>query len=415
MTGFKQQIKMFSEKVRSFVTSNPVSCAIFLLAISLWITLISCGSKFYADEKYHYKQISWFTEGKFEIIPMLTTIPGYHAFVSLFAMWFDDLSFLKVRIISFSISLTIIPLFYFLAKQFGAKEPLKKTLQFIFLPIAFIYVPLVYTDIFSTILILLALFFAVRQKYHTAAIISIASIAVRQNNIVWHTFIWVYSFVSLHGFSLSPKIIWNYFRKSFLFPLGILLFAVFVILNEGIAVGDRTGHQAGFYLGNIYFFLVIAGVLFFPITISRIIEIVRLKSWRKIGVGITVGLLISTSFAILLPQLHPYNGDLRFLRNIILNVSYHDYKWAYMAAIFLGYLSLHTLKLQKNSFLVYPFTAMYLLPSWLIEQRYAIVSISLLLVMRKEESAKTEWLTIFYYIALSALLLWMLISTKLFF
>lgn len=408
-------LKKYLGRLISFVKKNPKHSSLLLTAITLWTSIILFGSKFYADEKYHYRQIGMFWKGRYEIIPMLTTIPGYHATISLFMSLTDDLSVMKARIVSFLFSLICLFVFYLIAKkQPENKDPVRKVLQFAFLPISFIYFPMVYTDLFSTLLVLLAFYFVIQKRFHLAAIISIVSITSRQNNIVWLVFLWMYSYFSIYRFSISLKIIFEHLRKTFLFPIGILAFGVFVWLNGSIAVGDKGSHQAGFYLGNIYFFLAIVGVLFLPVLVSKINKkSFQSKSFLFFGIGI--GLLLALSFLFFPPVLHGYNFDTRFLRNIILTSIYQKYIWAYAIAIFLGYLSLYMMKLEKHAYIFYPFVFLYLLPSWLIEQRYAIVPLALLLLFRKEEKNHNEWILVYYFILLSLCLFSMIMGTKIFF
>ena len=50
---------------------------------------------------------------------------------------------------------------------------------------------------------------------------------------------------------------------------------------------------------------------------------------------------------------------------------------------------------------MYPFIFFYLAPSWLIEQRYDLVPLTLLMLMRKQEHWVTENLLLVYWLLLS--------------
>jgi alpha-1,2-glucosyltransferase len=66
-------------------------------------------------------------------------------------------------------------------------------------------------------------------------------------------------------------------------------------------------------------------------------------------------------------------------------------------------LSVTTLR-NKSYYLLYPFTVLFLVPSWLIEQRYYIVPFSLFILFKNEKSRLVEYSTIAMYIVTSALL-----------
>lgn len=409
-------LKTVVVKVFSWIKKNKKITLIFLIIFSLWISIIAFGSKRYADESYHYRQIKMFHAHKFEMANGLTTIPGYHTLLATPTfILFDDLSLFKIRLLTLPLALLIIPVFLLLSKKISPTNYLEKTLTLSLLPVAFVYYPLIYTDIFSTLLVLLSFYLSLNKKYHWAAIISILSILVRQQNIVWHLFIWTYAYVSLYGFSFSFKSIFDYLRSTLGFFIGLILFFIFIKLNGGIAIGDKNSHQMGLYMGNIYFFLFLAGILFWPILITKLFE------WKKIFKSkfFWLSLILATAISILLflypPALHDYNYDSRFIRNIFLTFIYKNHLFIYASLVFLGTLSLFSIKFRESkNYLIYPFTVLCLLPSWLIEQRYTIIPFMFILLFRKEWSLKTEKFMQIYFLFLSASLTIMIIKTKLF-
>jgi len=292
-------------------------------------------------------------------------------------------------------------------------------LQFVFLPISFLYFPLVYTDIFSLLMVLLAFYFSLEKKPKLTALFSLGAVLTRQTNIIWVLFIWLYEFVSAFGFSFSWKNCLTYLRQSFGQLLVFFAFTVFVFANKGIAIGDTKSHQAGLFLGNIYLFLALAGLLFWPFLLSALKKIDRSKLERFLIFGVGIGAIFALSFAFFPPALHIYNLKLTFLRNIILNGAYHQYTWAYVLAIFVGYLTIFLMKFEKQALLLFPLTFLVLAPSFLVEQRYAIISLVLLILLRKEEKEKDDekiqLFMVFYFLLLSLALMYMLLKMNLFF
>ncbi len=385
------------------------------LAMSLWVTLITLGSKRYADEAYHYKQIKRFFENRFEMADGLTTIPGYHLIISLFTkLLYNDLSILKTRCISLFFASFIILIFYLIAKKINKFDYHRRVFLLIFLPIAFIFYPLLYTDIFSALVVFLAFYLALQKNYKLAALISIFSICVRQNNIIWHIFIWVYFYFYNYGLTFAFLNIRKYLISTLGFLIGIILFIFFLKVNGGIAINDKGSHQAGIYLGNIYFFLSLASVLLGPILIKSLLNSKKIFYNKKIYLAILVSLLISVSFFLNPPPLHGYNFDYRFLRNIFLIFVYNNHFFLNALLIFIGTMSLFFINFKKINYLIYPFIFFYLAPSWLIEERYSIIPFLFILIFRKQLSNKFENFMIIYYISLCLMLLFSIMKLKVF-
>lgn len=416
LSKYKEILINIKIKISSKIKENPLHSLFYITAISLWSSIILFGSKFYVDERYHYRQIGWLWRGKLEIIPMLTTIPGYHAFIAMLLQTTDDISVMKARIISLFFSLFSIFIFYLIAKKIKSKDPLKKTLLFTFLPISFIYFPLVYTDMFSALLILFALYFVFKKNYNIAAVISAISIMSRQHNIIWHIFLWAYSYFLINNYSFLLKNIYEYIRRTFMFPVGIICFITFVFINGSVAVGDKNSHQMGFYLGNIYYFLAISGVLFLPIVLSAIIK-KDIFFQKKIYIGIILSLIAGLTFFFFPPIIHGYNLGNGFLRNIIIMFIYHNKYYASIYSIFisLGIFSFFIIKMKKYSYILYFFIFLCLLPSWLIEQRYSIIPLMLILLLKEDDSENIEWFLVLYYFIFSVCLFLMIMNTKIFF
>lgn len=386
-----------------------------LVALLMWVSIIFLGSSKYVDESDHIRQIHRFMNGNYHVMSSITTVPGYHAVIAIVASMFGNPSPEQIRLISLVFSLLSIRIFYLSAKKLGAKDPYTRTLQYVFLPVSFVYFPLLYTDIFSLLLILAVLYFALSKRYTVSALFSLAALAVRQNNVVWIAFFWFYTYILENGFSFSLKKISTHIRDGAGYIVAGVLFLVFVWLNNGVAFGDQERHQVGFYMGNIYFFLVVLGVLFLPITISSLRKIDRIFFKQHIVPGMIIGIVLVSLFLIFPPGIHQYNLKLKFLRNIILSFGYHQYVWAYALAIFSGCLTLSLMTFERKSLILFPFVIAYLAPSFLVEQRYLIIPLVLILLFRKETNRRVEYANMIYFLLLSSGLIYMLLKIEIFF
>jgi alpha-1,2-glucosyltransferase len=402
---------------------NKIIFVFFLgLAFLIWLMAIYGGDSSYADEKTHSRQINRFLKGNYYLLSDLTTIPGYHLVIASAisgANFFVDLSAMReIRLVSLSISLISIWLIFLIAKQLKIKNPTLRTLQFIFLPISFFYFPFIYTDIFSLTLILASFYFLLKKRYTFSSFFIFLSLLTRQTNIVWATFFWCYAYVSDYGFFFSLNFLKKHLRQTIGYVSMGISFMVFIILNHGIAIGDRINQQVGFHLGNVYFFLAIVGILFLPMSFISFISFFKtykIKFYRSLILNIIIGGSIVASFIFFTPDLHMYNFKMHFLRNIILQQAYHQYIFLYSLVIFLGYLTIFQLKFEKKALLLFPFTLACVIPSWLIEQRYYIVPLVFMLLFRKETGLKREYALLLYFFVLSTSLMYMLLKFELFF
>jgi alpha-1,2-glucosyltransferase len=388
----------------------------FFVALAMWASIIFWGSSSYADESAHMHQLKMIIKGDYSIASDITTIPGYHAAVYSIAKTFfrpKHMDMNQFRFISIGLSLISILAFYLLARKFKARNPSIKTLQFIFLPISFFYFPLLYTDIFSLLLVLFAFYFVLGKHHTWSALFSLASIAVRQTNIVWAAFFWIYAYVQENGFSFSWEKLKIHAEKTVGYLIVFLLFILFLWFNKGIAVGDQEMQRVGLHAGNLYFFLAMIGFLFFPVLVSSLVKFDRSKL-KELAIASSISAAIALLFLILPPAIHGYNLKMRFLRNIALSLAYAQYSWAYALAIFTGCITIYLMKFEKKLLLLFPFAALSLVPSLLVEQRYLIVPIVLMLLFRKELSRKTELILFFYFFLLSSGLLWIILKLGIF-
>ena len=404
--NLKENLINFSNRI--FKRKNGVLMILIFLAFSMWLGIIFFGSSAYVDEKIHDRQINRFFKGNYDLLSNLTTIPGYHVVIASISKILNNHSSQQSRFISLFFSLLSIWVFYLVAKKINSKNSTKRTLQYTFLPISFLYFPLIYTDIFSLLIVFTAFYFSLSRKYKSSALFSLFSILVRQNNIVWVVFIWIYSYIQEYGFSFSVEKIKNYTSRTFGHILVFIMFLLFVFLNKGVAIGEQDQHHMGFYSGNLYFFLALVGVLFFPILFSNL----KKANLPRIYWGLGLGMLISILLFFFTPDVHRYNLNMKFLRNIILQFAYNKYIFAYAFSIILGCVALFLMKLKNQALLIIPFIAVCLSQSFLVEQRYSIIPIVFLLLFRQEQKNEAESILIVYFFLFSSSLLFMLLQLK---
>jgi alpha-1,2-glucosyltransferase len=401
-----------------------VALGVLLLLLALFVGLVmSVSLPLLADEPHHIGQIRLFMLGKWEILPSLTTIPGYHAIIAAVAGALGSDDVISLRIYSFGLSIFALITLFALARNARDGRAIERLLQMAFLPILFPLFFLLYTDVAAILFFSVALLLQDKSRYWLAAAAATASLAVRQNYIVWFAFAALLLAKDVAGaevavgakgrVQLANANVFNratlgeFVRKEAGYGIGLLVFAAFVIWNGGIAVGDRAMHPfPSLHLGNLYFALFLTFFLLLPLHVVNAHRIAALaRQPVTMGALAAILLLFLLTFAID----HPYNQpELNWwLHNRLLTVLASSLwtKLAMFGAIAIALLSLIVTPLRHRSHtLVYPFAVLSLVPAWQIEQRYYLMPLILFLLFRVQRSLMFEWSLIAYLAAFSAIL-----------
>jgi alpha-1,2-glucosyltransferase len=392
----------------NFINRYKEPLLFLLIGLSLLCTFLYLKNcNLLVDENDSYKQIQTFREFRYEL-EEISAMPTYFYVMAMLSKLAGNGVVGAVRAITLLFSFITIGVFYLCAKIMSPKKSAIKTLQFVFLPVLFIFFFLLYTEVFSLLFVLLAFYYVLKKNYLVAGVFGIISMAVRQNNVMWLAFISVFIYVEANGFTFSMALAKEHLRKTWVFVLGFILFVAFVIWNGGVAIGDADKHPGKLSVGNIYFSLFTFVVIFLPLVIAKLKEIwLLLKSNKAAQLFVFVSALL---FYLFFKCDHPYNNidaDF-FLRNMMLSFFMQNtlLQWVFFAISLLGALCLMTIKLhEKEYYLMYAFAVLFLLPSWLIDVRYYIIPLVLFVLFKKESNKYVEHVTIIYFLVMSAWLL----------
>jgi len=255
------------------------------------------------------------------------------------------------------------------------------------------------------------------EMNRSSGIMGIFSMAIRQTNIIWLAFEFIYIY-----FSSYNKIDKNYFKdhciRNWTFILGFLLFLIIAFINKGFSLGDRSAHpNFSFHLGNIFFILILFFFFFLPLNLYRAKKIINYLKIRREMLAYSA--IIFVIYLFTFNNTHPYNiqGSEYFLRNKLL--AFIDSSFIIKIIFFLPVaysifsLSITRLK-NRQSYLLYPATFVFLIPSWLIEQRYYLIPFILFIILREKHSDSMEAIMAAYYFFLS-IVIYYLIYNNLFF
>jgi alpha-1,2-glucosyltransferase len=363
----------------------------------------------YSDELPHSTQIRWLNNEKYEILPYLTVLPGYHFIISTFLGSNDS-----IQIMRFWSLLLILLLLSFIFHNLTNDKI--KLLQMFFFPCIFVYFFVLYTDIFSLIFVLLAYYYFTKQKYYVSAILCFISILIRQNNVIWIGMFICMLYIQKYDFKIKKFNEYKIFIKDiFLYIFFIIITLLFFIIRKGqMVMGDTTNHPLSFHMGNIWFILFMLPFLFWPIFCSRIKNMILiLKNYKNIFLLIGIMLIGLGTFV----NNHVYNQHNAFFRNKILlfATSTPLNEIIFFIFVILGILFLMSYKFDKTEYyLLYIFSFIFLSISWLIEIRYSIIFLTFFMIFRQKEKNNIEILQLIYNIILSIIFFIGMITWKFF-
>ncbi|XP_064794318.1 dol-P-Glc:Glc(2)Man(9)GlcNAc(2)-PP-Dol alpha-1,2-glucosyltransferase [Oncorhynchus masou masou] len=290
----------------------------FLVSCLLFSKITREQREPYMDEIFHVRQAQKYCYGKFnEWDPMITTLPGlYLASVGVIkpVVWLVDLtgkvvcSTAMLRFINLLFNCGILYLLYLVICKLHLKEKTKtasrrvlSALSLSTFPVLYFFNFLYYTDAGSTFFILFTYLMTLHGCHKASALLGVFAIFFRQTNIIWVAFCaatvvankmdetWrteqskkkddklpcqipfsVSGVKRVMRFLLEFLTTANHVKAVTLVAWPYILVAVgfiaFIVLNDGIVIGDRTSHEACLNFPQLFYFFSFA--LFFSIPTS---------------------------------------------------------------------------------------------------------------------------------------------------
>jgi alpha-1,2-glucosyltransferase len=374
-------------------------------------------AEFQGDEEWHYAVVvhTFHPEVAFDPILLIhSVIPGYHVAIAVLAWPFNATGPIALRVISFMFTLLAIVLFYALALTIADDDmmPALRTATYAFFPIMFPFELLIYTEPLAFLLLMAGLLLLLKERYVWAGAAASLSLLVRQNNVIWLVFLWAIIWYDAYGHKRTVAAILTFVKGTWTFLAGAIFFAGFVIGNGGVSLGD-VERQPSFTLntGNIFLILFLTGILLLPVHVSNLARIrdalMSRKRWFLLfGLGAAAALYVLT-----FRNTHPYNTGQAdyFLHNwvLIAGTSSALHRLLFFVPVAMALMSLMVTRLKRPScYFLYLATALFLLPSWLIDPRYYYIPFALFLLFLDDEYRWPLWATLALSVPLSLLQLW---------
>jgi len=367
------------------LTALESTLVVFVAALMVASVVVVRTTELRVDEKNHLGQIRRYAAGDFATTSAASG--GFHTTAAIFAWLTNSASKENVRLFAVLISVLTIFVFGSVAQAVDPQSSAMRTLQFSVFPLLFPFWFLIYTDVLALLLMLFAVRAVLRERFHAAGIAMALAITVRQTYVVWLAMLGVWTAVVNSGVGLRPLA-----RRLSSFAIAAVLFLVIVVVNGGVAMADRDNHpDMQLRLENLLFMLVCFFLFFFPLVVSSLPKIARLRPSLLIGISTASMVLYFSTFRVD----HPYNivSPDFFLRNALLQAMTTSTVAGVAAslAIALALMTLMVIRLRQPIHdLIYPYAALAVLPVWLIEQRYYLPAFALFMVFRESASPAAE-------------------------
>ncbi|XP_058822331.1 putative Dol-P-Glc:Glc(2)Man(9)GlcNAc(2)-PP-Dol alpha-1,2-glucosyltransferase [Topomyia yanbarensis] len=287
------------------------------------------------DEEFHLRQGKHFCQGRFHIWdPKITTFPGLYLVSALFLSPFKACSVYALRLTSVVASIVNAYFIFVIRKTVAGKRTdarvLLESVSLATLPPLYFFSHLYYTDVLSVTMVLMMVYFGLKEKHNLAALLAFLAVLMRQTNIVWVVFFlgWQVSDLAMrlclpnagHRYKLkdlfdtirilltTPRLLYRVLIRScffyFGFILNLLAFMVFLYWNGSIVVGDKTAHVAAVHLPQIFYFSLFFATFSSSVIFTMIRRMVRFasKKWYITVIGLALFIWVIQQNTIV----HPY-------------------------------------------------------------------------------------------------------------
>lgn len=276
------------------VQNNIGSKAIQVTALILFVVLALVVQHYtklkvktpFIDEIFHLRQCQTYCAGRFsEWDSKITTPPGLYLLGYAYAralnlVGIDGCSDTSLRSLNLVGGLLVLPWALGAFKRQG--RLLFWRVNIVSQPLLFTYYSLYYTDVWSAILIIIALGYSIKKPFSTtncwiSGVWGLISLWFRQPNIVWVGFILSVAIDERVGpeSNLFARI-QKYISKALTewssvvpFVVNFVAFLVFVKINGGVAMGDKDNHLFNLHFVQVFYCFTFINFFTWPVWLSR--------------------------------------------------------------------------------------------------------------------------------------------------
>ncbi len=274
---------------RLFMQRNEVPMAVSVLLLVCWVLLWEVP--WFNDENTHFHQTLLFEQGQWEMLTIVTTLPGFNALMSLggklLPLPYEPGAY---RLLPTLVAIGSVWLVWDIIAQLRQRDATTRLLQYAFLPAVFYFAVSFHTEYTAHAGLLLGLMLGLRKHYALSALALGVAVLVRQQNLIWLGGIPLIVAMCAGQRLTDVKALWTWGWQRYwtLIPVGVAWLAFFA-WNGGVALGHQHMHSGGFYLSNHFVLLAVCGVLWWPLLLTRwatVWAVLRRRWWVTLLVGV---------------------------------------------------------------------------------------------------------------------------------
>ncbi|KAI8981433.1 alpha-2-glucosyltransferase Alg10, partial [Pilobolus umbonatus] len=263
------------------------------------------------DEIFHIPQAQQYCHGDYVTWdPKLTTPPGLYNIIEWIGHWlnYDLCTVPALRSTNLLFSVCLYFVLYLLITTLHPTSMTSLhyklyTLALCWFPVGYFYNFIYYTDTGSTFFVLLSYYLLKKRWYKLSGMIGFLSLTFRQTNVIWLCLFMMLTIIDviedanerdkkkergkrelynplaktvdqiIHCItSLCMNFInhfWTIIPPISTYIMSILSFAIFVIWNKGIVLGDRSNHIAGLHYPQLFYYTSFLSFFALPWLLSR--------------------------------------------------------------------------------------------------------------------------------------------------
>ncbi|KAH9949435.1 glucosyltransferase [Amylocystis lapponica] len=261
----------------------------------------------YMDEPFHVPQAQAYCRGDyFTWDPKITTPPGLYVLSVVLKRIFMFKCNLSVLRLTPMLALLALPISMTLLLCYHKRErpphsllvPAPEAVILSAFPLAWFFGFLYYTEVPSLLSVVTCVVAAGQGRHWLAALLGTISCTFRQNNIIWVLYAYASSQLMYLRFRRAPPdkkqlaklhdppalaaglgdLLWSLLSAPKVLPailvsfvpyaLVLAGFAVFVVWNGGIVLGDKSNHVVAFHVPQLYYFIGFATMFGWPALLS---------------------------------------------------------------------------------------------------------------------------------------------------
>ena len=404
--------------MKAFVTRQSRADLGWVALAVAWLAMLALAipAPVIGDEAVHWYQVQRFLLGDFRVLEdWLTNVPGYHWLLAglLWPFGVDGLAW--GRLVGGVFLLACLLTMQRIRSALHAEDAQRTATQLFFLPVLLVYGFLAYTDVPALAFLLGALLATIHSRHRLSAALLLASMAMRQNQVLWAGFLALYAI-----WPVLERDRWRALREwrallrsTWPYLLCVLVFLGYWAMHGTIsysAAQSKAHPDLSWHVGNPYFLLVVTALLFPLQMIAGLRRFIDRARGRHGWLWLLLPVLVFALYAWQFQVDHPYNRPMGVsLRNQWLTVVANE-TWAWwlfgLAATWAAMGLAFTRHVVPQGWLWLPFSLLFVGASWMIETRYTIVPLALFLALRRPDGVWVERVTLSYWVVLSGWIAW---------